>query len=62
MDVDIPLIGNDAWTSVLYVVAMQVQAIAWSDRLSINVDNPFTEGNLSRVVTGFSLVPLEAAR
>jgi fructoselysine-6-P-deglycase FrlB-like protein len=62
MDVDIPLIGNDAWTSVLYVVAIQVQAIAWSDRLSINVDNPFTEGNLSRVVTGVSLYPLEVAQ
>ena len=62
MDVKVPLIGNDAWTSVLYVVAMQIQAICWSDLLSINVDNPFMEGNLSRVVTGVSLYPLGAAR
>jgi len=62
MDIPIPLVGNDAWTSALYVLAMQVQAIAWSDALSINVDNPFTEGNLSRVVTGVSLYPFEAAR
>jgi fructoselysine-6-P-deglycase FrlB-like protein len=57
MDIRIPLVGNDAWTSVLYVVAMQMQAIAWADALSVNVDNPFTDGNLSRVVTGVSLYP-----
>ena len=57
MDMHIPFIGNDAWTSVLYVLAMQIQAIAWSDTLLINVDNPFTEGNLSRVVSGVSLYP-----
>jgi fructoselysine-6-P-deglycase FrlB-like protein len=62
MDIQIPLVGNDAWTSVLYVLAMQMQAIAWADALSTNVDNPFTEGNLSRVVTGVSIYPFGAAR
>jgi fructoselysine-6-P-deglycase FrlB-like protein len=57
VDIHIPMAGNDAWTSVLYVLAVQMMAIAWSDALSLNVDNPFTEGNLSRVVTGVSLYP-----
>jgi fructoselysine-6-P-deglycase FrlB-like protein len=61
MDIHIPTVGNDAWTSVLYVLAAQMTAIAWSDALSINVDNPFTEGNLSRVVTGVSLYPFRPA-
>jgi tagatose-6-phosphate ketose/aldose isomerase len=57
VDIHVPMVGNDAWTSVLYVLAVQMMAIAWSDALSLNVDNPFTEGNLSRVVTGVSLYP-----
>lgn len=60
-DIEIPLVGNDAWTSVLYVLAAQAQVVAWSDALSIHVDNPFLEGNLSRVVTGVALYPFEAA-
>jgi fructoselysine-6-P-deglycase FrlB-like protein len=60
-DIHIPVVGNDAWTSVLYVLAAQMMAIGWSDALSINVDNPFTEGNLSRVVTGVSLYPFKPA-
>jgi fructoselysine-6-P-deglycase FrlB-like protein len=62
MDIHIPAVGNDAWTSALYVLAAQMMAIGWSDALSINVDNPFTEGNLSRVVTGVSLYPFKPAR
>jgi fructoselysine-6-P-deglycase FrlB-like protein len=61
-DLHVPLVGNDAWTSVLYVLAAQIQAIAWSDALHINVDNPFTEGNLSRVVDGVTLYPFSTAR
>jgi tagatose-6-phosphate ketose/aldose isomerase len=44
------------------VLAAQMLAIAWSDALGINVDNPFTEGNLSRVVEGVTLYPYAAAR
>ncbi|QPC91785.1 SIS domain-containing protein [Mesorhizobium sp. INR15] len=61
VDLHVPMIGNDAWSSVLYVLAAQIQAIAWSDALRINVDNPFTEGNLSRVVDGVTLYPYPAA-
>jgi fructoselysine-6-P-deglycase FrlB-like protein len=62
LDIHIPTVGNDAWTSALYVLAAQMMAISWSDSLSINVDNPFTEGNLSRVVTGVSLYPFRPMR
>lgn len=61
-DLTVPVVGNDAWSSVLYVLAAQMLAIAWSDALGINVDNPFTEGNLSRVVEGVTLYPYAAAR
>jgi tagatose-6-phosphate ketose/aldose isomerase len=55
----VPMIGNDAWTSVLYVLAAQIQAMCWSDALRINVDNPFSIGSLTRVVKGVKLYPLE---
>jgi fructoselysine-6-P-deglycase FrlB-like protein len=56
-DLEIPVIGNDGWSSVLYVLVAQVHAIVWSDALAMNVDNPFAEGNLSRVVAGVTLYP-----
>jgi fructoselysine-6-P-deglycase FrlB-like protein len=62
VDLHVPVVGNDAWTSVLYVLAAQMLAIAWSDALGIDVDNPFTEGNLSRVVDGVTLYPYAPAR
>lgn len=58
----VPTIGNDAWTSVLYVLAAQIHAIVWSDALGVNVDNPFAEGNLSRVVAGVTLYPFAPDR
>jgi fructoselysine-6-P-deglycase FrlB-like protein len=61
VDVYIPLIGNDAWSSVLYVAAVQIQSIMWSDALRINVDNPFSQGHLSRVVQGVPLYPFQPA-
>lgn len=56
-DLVVPVVGNDAWSSVLYVLVAQMHAIVWSDALSMNVDNPFSEGNLSRVVAGVTLYP-----
>ena len=56
-DLVVPTVGNDAWSSVLYVLVAQMHAIAWSDALAMNVDNPFAEGNLSRVVAGVTLYP-----
>lgn len=57
VDLVVPTIVNDAWTSVLYVLVAQINAISWSDALGVNVDNPFAEGNLSRVVAGVTLYP-----
>ncbi len=59
VDLHIPLIGNDAWTSVLFVLAAQIHAIGWSDTLGVNVDNPFGAGTLTRVVAGVTLYPLD---
>lgn len=60
-DLLIPLVGNDAWTSVLHVLVAQMQAIRWSDALGMNVDNPFGAGTLTRVVEGVTLYQLDAA-
>lgn len=48
---------QDIWRGVLCVVAAQLLAVWWSDRLGFNVDNPFVDGNLSRVVSGVALYP-----
>ena len=59
VDMHVPVVGNDTWSSVLFVVAAQIQAIGWSNTLKINIDNPFTTNNLTRVVRGVVLYPLE---
>jgi len=51
----IPQVGNDAWSAVLYVLVAQMLATIWSDRLGLNVDNPFSSGFLTRVVSGVRL-------
>lgn len=58
----VPTVGNDVWSSVLHVLAAQIHAVSWSDELGVNVDNPFAEGNLSRVVAGVTLYPFKADR
>ena len=43
------------WNIPLYVVPAQLIAVSWSHKLGLNVDNPFPDGNLSRVVQGVRL-------
>lgn len=57
-DIAVPTVGNDAWSSVLYVMVAQLLAVIWSHRLGMKVDNPFASGNLTRVVAGVKLYPL----
>jgi tagatose-6-phosphate ketose/aldose isomerase len=57
-DIDVPAIGNDAWGSVLHVIAAQMLAVIWSDRLGFDVDDPFAGRNLTRVVSGVKLYDL----
>jgi fructoselysine-6-P-deglycase FrlB-like protein len=57
VDFHVPFVGNEAWTSVLFVLAAQIQAIVWSDMLRLNVDNPFSTRTLTRVVQGVPLYP-----
>ncbi|AJE48709.1 SIS domain-containing protein [Celeribacter indicus] len=60
-DIDLGGSGHATWDAVLYVLAAQVWATQWSAVLGLNIDNPFVEqGNLSRVVSGVTLYPLEA--
>jgi len=60
VDLFVPHVGNDAWSSILYVIVAQVQAIVWSDRLRLNTDNPFSNGNLNRVVQGVTLYSIDS--
>lgn len=49
---------NDTWGAVVQVVAAQIIAVILSERLGLNVDNPFAgRGTLTRVVTGVTLYP-----
>lgn len=49
--------GTALWDAVLHVLAAQV----WSARLGLNIDTPFRgQGNLTRVVTGVTICPLNA--
>jgi fructoselysine-6-P-deglycase FrlB-like protein/predicted NBD/HSP70 family sugar kinase len=50
------------WNIPLYVLPAQLLAVAWSQKLGLNVDNPFPGGNLSRVVQGVRLYPPPAPR
>lgn len=55
-DIDLPTAG---WAMVLPVVLAQLMAVTWSDRLGLNVDDPFAGlGTLSRVVSGVKLYPV----
>ena len=48
-----------AWGAPLFVGLAQVLAVVWSDRLGLNVDDPFSgQGTLSRVVSGVKLYPV----
>ncbi|MDO6591901.1 phosphosugar isomerase [Loktanella sp. D2R18] len=50
------------WDAVLYVLVAQIWAVMWSQELDLNIDNPFhSQGNLSRVVTGVTLYPVDLA-
>ena len=60
-DVALPVVGNDGWSVVLYVLYAQVMALQWSHAMGLHVDNPFASGNLTRVVRGVTLYPVQAA-
>ncbi|EAR51369.1 putative tagatose-6-phosphate aldose/ketose isomerase [Oceanicola granulosus HTCC2516] len=49
----------DVWLTPLAVALAQVLGVVWSDRMGLNVDDPFAgEGTLSRVVSGVTLYPV----
>ncbi len=54
---DIEIVGadDDLWNVVLCMIISQRLSVQWSKSLSLNVDNPFTNGNLTRVVSGVRL-------
>ncbi|MGE4610379.1 MAG: tagatose-bisphosphate aldolase [Paracoccaceae bacterium] len=55
-DIVFPEQRNDAVASVLYVLLAQILATVWSDKMNLNVDDPFEgRGTLTRVVSGVQL-------
>jgi fructoselysine-6-P-deglycase FrlB-like protein/predicted NBD/HSP70 family sugar kinase len=50
------------WAVPLYVIPGQLLALYWSSRLGLQVDNPFPEGRLSRVVNGVTIYPPPRSR
>ena len=49
---------NDTWGAVVQVAAAQVIGVVLSERLGLNVDDPFAgQGTLTRVVSGVKLYP-----
>ena len=60
---DIAFAGVPAgWNIPLYVLPAQVIAVTWSDRMGLNVDDPFPDGQLSRVVQGVRIYPPSTRR
>lgn len=53
---DIPLgFDDDLWSAPLAIIAAQRLAVAWSKSLGLNVDDPFSGRNLTRVVSHVQL-------
>ena len=53
-------VGSAAWDSVLSVIPAQLASVIWSDRLGLNVDDPFVgQSTLTRVVSSVQLHPIE---
>jgi hypothetical protein len=60
---DIAFAGVPAgWNIPLYVLPAQLIAVTWSDRMGLNVDDPFPDGQLSRVVQGVRIYPPSTRR
>lgn len=60
-DIDARICDDARWEAPLYVLAAQVWGVVWSGALGLNIDNPFEgQGNLSRVVSGVTLYPVNA--
>jgi tagatose-6-phosphate ketose/aldose isomerase len=59
-DLVMPQFSDARWEAVLHVLAAQLWAVIWSGSLDLNIDNPFAgQGNLSRVVSGVTLYPVQ---
>lgn len=47
---------SDVWAAPLYIALAQILAVVWSEKLGLNVDDPFVgRGTLTRVVSGVRL-------
>ena len=53
--------GSSAWDSVVSVIPAQLASVVWSDRLGLNVDDPFLgQSTLTRVVSDVQLHTIES--
>jgi predicted NBD/HSP70 family sugar kinase len=61
-DIEVHAVDGDAWNAVLYVIVAQMLAAGWSQRLGLNVDDPFAGKNLTRVVSDVRIYPVPPAQ
>ncbi|MBW6507576.1 MAG: tagatose-bisphosphate aldolase [Rhodobacteraceae bacterium] len=55
-DIDTPQPDGPLWAAPLAVLVAQLAGLVWSDRMGLNVDDPFAgRGTLTRVVAGVKL-------
>ena len=53
--------GSSACHSVVSVIPAQLASVVWSDRLGLNVDDPFVgQSTLTRVASDVQLLPIES--
>jgi len=56
-DIPLPRTSDARISAVLYILIAQIWSVQWSSALGLNVDNPFANGVLSRVVSGVRIYP-----
>lgn len=54
-DIVIAGLSDDLWDTALFIIVAQLLSVSWSKSLGLNVDNPFQDGALTRVVSGVQL-------
>jgi len=56
-DIQVPTYPDARISAVLYVLTAQIWSVQWSASFGLNIDNPFTNGALSRVVKNVRIYP-----
>jgi len=59
-DIIVPSYPDARISAILYVLVAQIWSVQWSSSLGLNIDNPFADGTLSRVIKGVRIYPWAA--